>query len=122
MGRYYKVSASETGILKTKKLFLSYFQSLFGCLLHFNTILEHSTVCFRVHFILKNMEVIFLNNISSYVALHQFFVIELALVRIPDVHRSKSAHQEIFLEVSDGQGRIYSQKNATTSSQSFQDF
>lgn len=115
MGRYQKFSASETGLLKTKKLFLSYFQSLFGCLLHFNTILEHSTVCFRVHLILKNMEVIFLNNVSRhivlhYVALHQFFVIELALVRIADVHRSKSAHQGIFLEVSDGQGRIYSQK------------
>lgn len=61
---------------------------------------------FRVHFILKNTEVIFLGNVFRhvllpYVALYQFFVVELVLVRTLGVHRSESAHQAIFLEVSE---------------------
>lgn len=71
-----------------------------------DSILKYITVWFRVHFILKTTEVRFLGNVFRHVllpyfALCQFFVIELVLVRILGVHRSESAHQGMFLEVSE---------------------
>ena len=71
---------------KNRTLFVSSFQSLFGSLIQFDSIVKNITVCFRVHFILKDMEAIFLGNIFRhvlllYIALYQL-IVELILVNL----------------------------------------
>lgn len=74
--------------------------------LSFDSLLKHVRVRFTVNFIFKNTEVAFLGKVFRrvlllYAALEQFFAVELVLVRILGVQKSKSAHWRIFLKLSE---------------------
>lgn len=72
----------------------------------FDSLLKHVIVWFTVSFIFKNTETVFLGKVfrhvlQLYATLDQFSAVELVLVKILAVQKSKSSHWRIFFKVSE---------------------